>query len=97
MNAIFDPSGDQTGPVFWCVRQIAVSSFVKAINFVTGFLKLDGKKIGCAGIDSSGLDARCIVAALHDLIGPKCEPIRVRFTIQKVPIVLPDEKLSVIY
>src|SRR5690349_15420205 len=55
-------------------------------------LKLDRQEERCRHVDSSYLSTSCIGAARLNLVDPEGETGSVRFTIEKVEIVLPHEE-----
>src|SRR5207302_4520115 len=74
-----------------------VGSLVNALDQITSLLKFDREKESCGDVNSFRLDARLIVAAGSDLIGPEGEARSVRLTIEKIVIVLADKILRVVY
>src|SRR5205807_4444411 len=67
--------------------RITVSSLVNALDQITSLLKFNGQKEGGRDVDSLRLDARLIVAAGSDLIGPKRQTASVRLSIENIVIV----------
>src|SRR5690348_44731 len=55
-------------------------------------LKLDRQEERCRHVDSSDFSTSCISAARLNLVYPEGETGSVRFTIEKVEIVLPHEE-----
>ena len=54
-----------------CTRQIPISSFVEAIDEITGLLELYREEVGGTDIDSLDLNAPHIAAASNNLVSPE--------------------------
>jgi len=71
---------------------VAISSLIKALNEISGVLKLDREEECCRDVDALNLCALWLQGAVFNLASPKVESARVRFAIEKVEVVLSDKE-----
>src|SRR5437773_7538196 len=69
---------------------------MEAINQIAALLKFNGQKERRGIVDALDFNALWISAAYENVAGPEIESVRIGFTIEKIPIVLPDEERCVV-
>ena len=74
------------------IRQIAIRSFVHAIDFESSLLKLNRQEVSRARVDALHFPAPIVRAACRDLVRPEVESRFIGLAIQEVEIVLPHKE-----
>src|SRR5438128_664142 len=75
-----------------CARDVAESGFVNSIDEITGVSEFDREKERRRSVDSFQLDALGVCPARSDPVPPEAEAARVSLPVQKIQILLANEK-----
>ena len=74
------------------VRQVPIGHLVHAIDEISSLLKFDREKESCRDVNAFHFNAGRVTATRGNLVGPEISAALVGLTVEKVEILLADEK-----